>query len=89
MVFQKDMKSGYPGQATLEFTFGMAVAALILMGMVQVLVWTGQDLAKRRQAHEEILTNSDHHGLIQTQPTFYHSTPIFAVAESNIFGDEF
>jgi hypothetical protein len=89
MVFQKDMKGCRPGQATLEFTFGMAIAALILMGMVQVLVWTGQDLAKRREAHEKILTNAHHHGQIQTQPTFYHSTPIFAAAESNIFGDEF
>jgi len=76
------------GQAMIEFTFGMVVAILLLMGMVQVLVWTGLDLANRRLAHEQHLTR-DAHGINQTEPIFYHSSPIFGGAASNVFGDEF
>lgn len=74
-------------QATLEFSFAMVVAVLLLMGMIQVVVWTGQDLANRRQAHESTLTRPEMFGVDQTDPTFYYSTPIGSSAASNVFGN--
>jgi hypothetical protein len=76
------------GQATIEFTFAMVIAVLLLLGMIQVLVWSGQDLADRRQAHETYLT-TDRRGIEQTNPTFYYSSPISATVASNLYGDAF
>jgi len=81
-----DKNKQHAGQATIEFTFGMIVTVLLLMGMVQVLIWTGQDLAKRRAGHEEHLI-LDVRGTIQTDPTFYYSTTVAAPVPTNIFGE--
>ncbi len=73
-------------QATIEFVFGMIGALLLLMGMIQVAVWSGRDLVARRKAHEDlIISNID--GIRQMNPNFYYSTPMFASVESNVFGD--
>lgn len=80
------MKKKESAQATIEFTFAMVIVVLLLIGMIQVVIWTGKDLADRRQAHETFLIQ-DAPGWQQTEPIFYHSSPIGAAVTSNLFGN--
>ena len=73
-------------QAMLEFTFSMVIAVLLLIGMIQAAVWSGKDMAERRQAHERYLT-TDVVGWEQTNPMFFTSSPVSAAVSSNIFGN--
>lgn len=73
-------------QAILEFTFAMMVAVLLLMGMIQVIAWTGKDLAQRRLSHEQTLVN-DVDVLEQTREQFHYAEPISSAVRTDIFGD--
>lgn len=78
------------GQSMLEFTFTMIVIALLLAGMLKLFAWSAKDLARRRQAHEEILTEPlDGTGaaapLKQVRPTFYGASGVDATVPSNIY----
>lgn len=73
-------------QSTMEFTFSMVITILLLMGMIQVMIWAGKDLAMRRQAHERILTD-DRIGYEQVTPDFFYSAPVSATWASNIYGN--
>jgi hypothetical protein len=44
-------------QSTLEFTFAMIVIVFLIYGMVKVFQWAGLDLAQRRWAQDNTLTN--------------------------------
>ena len=46
------------GQVVLEFTFAMIIVMLMIYGAMKVFQWTGEDLARRRIAHDERLTNT-------------------------------
>jgi len=85
MTFYRRKKDDI-AQAMLEFTFSMAIAVLLLIGLIQVAIWSGKDMAERRQAHEKYLTG-DAVGWEQTNPMFYTSSPISAAVSSNIFGN--
>lgn len=78
------------GQSILEFTFTMIVVALILMGMFQIFVWQSNDMARRRQAHEDILKEpftdlGAAAPLKQVRPTFYGVSDLEATVASNIY----
>ena len=79
----------YLAQATIEFTFSMVIATLLLLGMVHVLVWSGQDLVDRRHAHETFLPDDTQSGVDQTRPTLFYASPIAATVTSNLFGSAF
>ncbi len=68
----------------------MIVVALILMGMFQVFVWQSNDMARRRQIHEEVLKApfSDEGAaapLEQVRPTFYGVSDLEVTVASNIY----
>ena len=46
------------GQSILEFSFTLVVAFLMLWGTMMVFRWVGVDLAARRIAHDEALTQT-------------------------------
>lgn len=94
----KMFKDGYPafknlkGQSTIEFTFSMVVTVLLILGLIRVFQWTGNDLAERRVAHETaLLDGSCGDGptcpLEQIRPTFFYSAELRAAVNSNIFGN--
>ena len=79
------------GQSTIEFTFSMVLTVLLIVGMIKVFQWTGNDLAQRRIAHEAaLLSGACGEGpqcpLEQVRPTFFYSAGIDAAVNSNIFG---
>ena len=97
MITQKKKIFGkffaWPGQVSLEFMFGMIGVVLLLVGMIQVFAWTGNDLMKRFNTHDSILvspvsTSQPAAPLEQTRPMFYSITKINATVNSNIFGEE-
>ena len=65
-------KKNYSGQVTMEFTFCMIIAILLLYGIIKAFMWVGLDLVDRRQTHDETLT------LRRTHPDFleedFHGT---------------
>ena len=76
----------------MEFTFTMIVVALLLMGMLQIFVWQSNDMARRRQAHEDVLTLTGPRTdlgaaapLEQIRPTFYGVADLEATVASNIY----
>ena len=46
----------HSAQVTIEFTFCIIIVLLLLFGTIRAVVWVGQDLAERRQAHDSSLT---------------------------------
>ena len=80
-------------QSTLEFTFGMICAVLLIWGMIRIFVWVGGDLFLRRQAHEDALLRDpgctdSACPLKQIRPSFMESTHLQSVAvNSSIFGE--
>ncbi|MEW5894924.1 MAG: hypothetical protein AB1650_04090 [Candidatus Omnitrophota bacterium] len=83
----KKIKSKRNAQATMEFTFAMLVVVLLLIGMIQVMVWTGEDLANRRQAYEESMIRNLPGWQQADDEPYYYSTPVASAVPSNIFGD--
>ena len=83
---KKKVRKNGKAQSTMEFTFSMVITILLLMGMIQVMVWSGKDLAMRRQAHERTLTD-DRIGYEQVSPDFFYSAPVSATWASNIYGN--
>ena len=91
--FNKNKRCPWPGQVSLEFMFGMIGVVLLVVGMIQVFAWTGNDLMKRFNTHDAILvspisTAQPAAPLEQTRPMFYSITKINATVNSNIFGEE-
>jgi hypothetical protein len=83
----------WQGQVSLEFMFGMIGVVLLVVGMIQVFAWTGNDLMKRFNSHEALLvspvgTSQPAAPLEQVRPMFYSVTKINATVNSNIFGEE-
>lgn len=39
----------------MEFTFGIVMTVLLLIGMIQVFIWVGADQVKQIDRHEAIL----------------------------------
>jgi len=83
------------GQVNIEITFSMIIIVMLLLGMIRVFFWVGNDLADRRRAHEATLTGDVPPDLDpamdrsykQIRPTFYEGTPMDAITiNSEIFG---
>ncbi len=81
--------AGRDAQATIEFTFAMVITVVLIVGMIKVFHWAGEDLAARRAAHESVLldpTIMTDVQLRQARPVFYKSTKMNATVPSDIFG---
>lgn len=50
--------TGSRGQAIIEFTFCMVIALLMIYGTMMLFRWGGIDLAERRIAYDETLTQN-------------------------------
>lgn len=78
-------------QSIVEFTFGIVIVVLLLLGMIKVFSWAARDLTDRRQRHEVslIIDPGDCPAcpLQQVNPYFYESTAVGFAKNSNIFGD--
>lgn len=59
------------GQATIEFTFAMMVTLIMVFALFMVFRWVGLDLANRRFAHDQTLTNDALRPEQQLNPDFY------------------
>lgn len=84
-------KKIFKGQATLEFTFAMVGAVLLLLGLIRVFEWAGLDVIHRRRAHEAILydppgCDDASCPLAQIRPEFFTAHHINAMVPSDIFG---
>lgn len=69
----------------IEFSFCMIICAVLLYGLIKIFVWSGKDLALRREAHESVLTDNRITPKEQIRPTFYYSTRFNAAVDSNIY----
>ena len=58
-------------QSTIEFTFVLIVIFFLAYGLVRVFRWAGMDLAERRWAHEDVLTDPTSNTDQQLNPDFY------------------
>jgi hypothetical protein len=81
-------------QVTMEFTFGMAAAVLLLVGMIRVFAWTGKELISRQNAHITSISTPtcDNTSCPLTQleyGVFFAPIDIGAAVNSNIFGDQY
>ncbi len=83
------------GQVNIEITFSMIIIVMLLLSMIRVFFWVGNDLASRRQAHEDTMTgdipenmdSSTDKSYKQIRPVFYEGTPLDAsTINSEIFG---
>ena len=74
------MKQSCRGQATMEFTFGMILALILLVGLINIFQWVGGDLASRRSVHDSQLTQRikevQYGPLRQVDPFFHRVTRI-------------
>lgn len=43
-------------QVSIEFTFSVIMALIMLYSVVMILRWAGLDLAERRLSHDQVLT---------------------------------
>lgn len=82
-------RSDTKAQAMIEYVFSMIAMVVLIMGMMQVFFWTGNDLAARHQAHVQVL-EQDVNGcsacpLEQLRPVFFISTGFDAAVDSNLF----
>lgn len=78
------MTQEHKSQATIEFTFTMVLVVLLLVGMIKVFLWTGNDLSNRWQkVHEQELLNPME---LLNPPEYIAPLPINAAARSDIFG---
>jgi hypothetical protein len=83
----------FPGQVSLEFMFGIMGAVLLLVGMIQVFAWTGQDLLSRMDRHNSVLLTPFNYDQVaspldQVRPIVGSTTRIEAAVNSNVFGEE-
>ena len=58
-------------QSTIEFTFVMVIIFLLAYGLIRIFRWAGLDLAERRWAHEQIITDKSLSTEQQLAPEFY------------------
>ena len=72
--------AGIKAQLTIEFTFTMVAVVLLIVGMIKVFHWTGNDLAERRKMHERELLKQN------IGPVSFPPVKINAVVSSNVFG---
>ena len=86
LVSKKYQRDDHFGQTMIEFSFCMIVAMVLLYGLIKVFVWSGKDLALRRQTHESVLTDPTATPAEQIRPVFYYSTRFNAAVKSNIYG---
>ena len=66
------------GQSTIEFTFAMTVALIMLFALLMVFRWVGLDLADRRFTHDRTLSNFALRPEQQLNPDFYKPRKIDA-----------
>jgi hypothetical protein len=81
------------GQVTVEFSFTMVIAFLMLYAMIKIFDWSARDLIDRQRAHESLLSSNeastgthndytsmdDSHQLIQISPYFFGSRDMNAI----------
>ena len=67
------------GQAIIEFTFCMIVIMIMIYGIIEVLRWTGEDIAERRITHQDVLTDAALTPTQQVEPDFYLPTDLDAI----------
>ena len=93
--FMGKIKEISRGQVNIEITFSMIIIVMLLLSMIRVFFWVGNDLADRRRAHEDTLTGDEpadyapslDKNYKQIRPVFYEGTPIdAATVSSEIFG---
>jgi len=70
-------------QSTVEFTFAMIVVVFFIYGMVRVFFWVGMDLAQRRVAQDNSLTNGVN-PQTQLTPDFYRIQSMDAMYTGSI-----
>lgn len=80
-------------QVYLEMVFAFMIGMLLLMGMIRVFQWSGTDLIKRRQMHDDLLTmlvgSEAAEPLRQIRPVFYYVADVNATFNSAFLGDAF
>jgi len=70
-------------QSTVEFTFAMVVVVFLIYGMVRVFFWVGMDLANRRVAQDNSLTDGIN-ASVQLNPDFYRIQSMDAMYTGSI-----
>lgn len=74
-------------QVTLEFTFAMIIALLLMYACIRAFGWTASDLALRRDAHERRLTQpvkEDWKGLDSNSPLWQIEPGFYRGARMNL-----
>lgn len=58
-------------QVSIEFTFSVIMALIMLYSVVMILRWAGLDLAERRLSHDQLLIKQNVGPLQQIDPYFH------------------
>ena len=66
------------GQSMIEFTFATMVTLILVFALFMVFRWAGLDLAERRFAHDQTLTDNSLSPYQQLNPDFYKPRKIEA-----------
>ena len=69
---------GQSGQSMVEFTFAMMATLILIFALLMVFRWAGMDLAERRFAHEDLLTDNTLRPEQQLNPDFFKPRKIGA-----------
>jgi len=81
------------GQSFLEYSFGIAMAVLLMLGMIEAFIWAGSHQVKLLDRHDAVLIDTlgtcTHAkcALDHLKPTFFRPAGYRDSVSSNIYGD--